>query len=179
MTPLRVSGGELRGRSLKVPRGSGLRPTTERVREAVFSILGDISGANVLDLFCGTGALGIEALSRGAATATLVDMDTAAARANVDVLGLSERAEVVRRGAIPYLQELADESFDLVLCDPPYRLADRLAADLGPLIRRSLAEGGRLMVESSPDQPLELSLPLLTERAYGDTLVRIYGGEQA
>jgi 16S rRNA G966 N2-methylase RsmD len=64
-----------------------------------------------------------------------------------------------------------------VLCDPPYRLADRLAADLDPLIRRVLATGGRVVVESSPDRPLPLTLALLTERAYGDTLVRIYGGE--
>jgi 16S rRNA (guanine966-N2)-methyltransferase len=178
MTRLRVSGGELRGRKLKVPRGSQLRPTTERVREAVFSILGDISGAKVLDLFCGTGALGIEALSRGAASATLVDTDTDAARKNVNELGLSEHAEVVRADAVAFLRGAQAGSFDLMLCDPPYKLADRFAADLDPLIRRSLAERGRVMVESSPDRPLDLSLPLLTERAYGDTLIRIHGGEQ-
>jgi 16S rRNA G966 N2-methylase RsmD len=65
-----------------------------------------------------------------------------------------------------------------VLCDPPYKLADRLAADLDPLIRDALAEGGRVMVESSPERPLPLTLPLITERGYGDTLIRIHGGDR-
>ena len=98
---LRISGGELRGRRLRGPRrGSEMRPTTERVREAVFSILGDVGGARVLDLFCGTGALGLEALSRGAASAVLVDSDPALAQRNVEELELGDRAEVVRSDAL-------------------------------------------------------------------------------
>jgi 16S rRNA (guanine966-N2)-methyltransferase len=179
MSELRITGGELGGRRIRVPRGArDLRPTTERVREAVFSMLGDLSGARVLDLFCGSGALGIEALSRGASEATLVDTRPAAARRNLESLGLTEHARTVRADAGRFLRRAEAGSFDLVLCDPPYRLADRLAADLDPLIRRALAEEGRVMVESSPDRPLELSLPLLTERTYGDTLVRIHGGER-
>jgi 16S rRNA (guanine966-N2)-methyltransferase len=179
MSELRITGGELGGRRIRVPRGArDLRPTTERVREAVFSILGDVSGARVLDLFCGSGALGIEALSRGASEATLVDRRPAAARRNLEALGLTEHARAVRADAGRFLRRAEDGSFDLVLCDPPYRLADRLAADLDPLIRRALAKGGRVMVESPPERPLELSLPLLTERTYGDTMVRIYGGER-
>jgi 16S rRNA (guanine966-N2)-methyltransferase len=179
MSELRITGGELGGRRIRVPRGArDLRPTTERVREAVFSILGGISGARVLDLFCGSGALGIEALSRGASEATLVDTRPAAARRNLESLGLTERARAVRADAGRFLRRAEDGAFDLVLCDPPYRLADRLAADLDPLIRRALAKGGRVMVESSPERPLELSLPLLAERTYGDTMVRIYGGER-
>ena len=178
MAEIRITGGELGGRRIWVPRRvQGLRPTTERVREAVFSILGDIVGARVLDLFCGTGALGIEALSRGASEATLVDTHPRTARRNVGELGLADRARVVRSDAVGFLRRAGGGSFDLVLCDPPYRLADRLAADLDPQIRLVLAEGGRVMVETSPDRPLELSLPLLTERAYGDTLVRIHGSE--
>ena len=175
MAEIRVTGGELRGRRLQVPK-RGTRPTTEKVREAVFSMLGDIGGARVLDLFCGTGALAIEALSRGAAEATLVDTHPRAARENVERLGLGDRAEVVRSDAIRYLRRAGGGSYDLVLCDPPYRLADRLATDLDPLIRGALAESGRAMIESSPDNPLQIDLPLLTERAYGDTLVRIHGG---
>jgi 16S rRNA (guanine966-N2)-methyltransferase len=179
MSELRITGGELGGRRIRVPRGArDLRPTTERAREAIFSILGDISGARVADLFCGSGALGIEALSRGAAEATLVDTRPAAARRNLDSLGLTERARAVRADAGRFLRRADEGAFDLVLCDPPYRLADRLAADLDPLIRRALAKGGRVMVESPPASPLELSLPLLTERTYGDTMVRIYGGER-
>ncbi|MGZ5375294.1 MAG: RsmD family RNA methyltransferase [Solirubrobacterales bacterium] len=170
---LRVAGGELRGRRLAAPRGGEARPTTERAREAVFSILGDVRGARVLDLFCGSGALGIEALSRGAARATLVDTRPDAAERNVEQLGLAGRAEVVRSDAARYLAG-SGEAFDLVLCDPPYKLADRFAAKIDPLIRDRLAEGARVIVESSPKSPLELSLPMRLERRYGETLVRLY-----
>jgi 16S rRNA (guanine966-N2)-methyltransferase len=179
VSELRVSGGEFRGRRLRVPRGApGLRPTTERVREAVFSILGNIAGARVLDLFCGTGALGIEAISRGAASATLVDRRPAAARRNVQALELGDRMEVVGGDAARFLRRAPEAGFELVLCDPPYRLADRLANALDPLIRRVLAGGGRVVIESSPDRPLPLSLPLLTERHYGDTLIRVHSAEE-
>jgi 16S rRNA (guanine966-N2)-methyltransferase len=176
MPELRITGGELGGRRIRAPKGAKLRPTTERVREAVFSILGDVSAARVLDLFCGTGALAIEALSRGASEATLVDTHPRAARENVEGLELTDRATVVRADAIRFLRRAERGSYDLVLCDPPYRLADRLAADLDPLIRGALAESGRVMTESSPDNPLQIELPLLTERAYGDTLIRVHGG---
>jgi 16S rRNA (guanine966-N2)-methyltransferase len=174
---VRITGGELRGRRLHVPK-TGVRPTTGKVREAIFSMLGSVEGARVLDLFCGTGVLGVEALSRGAAEAMLVDTRPAAARRNLDSLGLNDRAEVVRADAVTFLRRAEPGSFDLVLCDPPYRLADRLAAELDPLIPRVLARGGRVMLESSPQRPLELSLPLRTERGYGDTFIRIYGGKQ-
>jgi 16S rRNA (guanine966-N2)-methyltransferase len=175
MPELRITGGELGGRRIRAPKGAKLRPTTERVREAIFSILGDVSGARVLDLFCGTGALAIEALSRGAAEAALVDTHPAAARRNLEALELTGRARTFRSDAGRFLRRVEEASYDLVLCDPPYRLADRLAADLDPLIRNALAEGGRVMAESSPDRPLPLTLPLVTERSYGDTLVRIHG----
>jgi 16S rRNA (guanine966-N2)-methyltransferase len=178
MPALRITGGELGGRRIHAPKGTKLRPTTERVREAVFSILGDVSGARVLDLFCGTGALAIEALSRGAAEATLVDTHPAAARRNLEALELTGRAQAVRSDAARFLRRVEPGSYDLVLCDPPYKLADRLAADLDPLIRDALAEGARVMVESSPERPLPLTLPLITERAYGDTLVRIHGSDR-
>jgi 16S rRNA (guanine966-N2)-methyltransferase len=174
MPEIRVTGGELRGRRLHVPR-RGVRPTTGRVREAIFSMLGDIEGARVLDLFCGTGALAIEALSRGAMQATLIDKNPAAARRNLKSLGLEDRATALRYDAARFLRRAGPGSFDLVLCDPPYRLADRLAAELDPLIRAALAEGGRVMVETSPDRPLRLELPLINERAHGDTLIQIRG----
>jgi 16S rRNA (guanine966-N2)-methyltransferase len=173
MAEIRITGGELRGRRLFVPK-SGVRPTTSKVREAVFSMLGGIDGARVLDLFSGSGALGIEALSRGAGHAVLVDARPAASRRNVDDLGLGERADVVRADATAFLERAERASFDLVLCDPPYRLADRLGADLVQLIPGALAEGGRVMVETSLERPLALALPLVRERAYGDTLIRIH-----
>jgi 16S rRNA (guanine966-N2)-methyltransferase len=177
MAEMQITGGELRGRRLHVPK-AGMRPTTGRAREAIFSILGSVEGAKVLDLFCGSGALGIEALSRGAAAATLVDSRPAAARRNVEALGLGDRAQVVGGDAARFLRRAPEGGFELVLCDPPYKLADRLANDLDPLIRRALAGGGRVVVESSPDRPLPLSLPLLTERRYGDTLIRVHAAEE-
>jgi 16S rRNA (guanine966-N2)-methyltransferase len=173
---LRITGGELGGRRIRAPRARDLRPTTEKVREALFSILGDVSGACVLDLFCGTGALAIEALSRGAGEATLVDNKPDAARRNIEALDLGERATVVRSDAARFLRR-AEARFDLILCDPPYRLADRLATELVQLIPKVLAEGGRVVAESSPDRPLALDLPLSTERAYGDTLIRIHAAK--
>ena len=188
MPELRITGGELGGRRIASPRRSGhVRPTTERVREAIFSILGDLGEARVLDLYCGTGALAIEALSRGAQQATLVDTRPELARENVESLDLSERsgpwhgqrgrAVVVRSDALAFLGRAPEGGFDLVLCDPPYELADRTSAQLAPQLRRVLAPGGRLMLETSVEQPLEVDLPLLRERRYGDTLVRVHAAE--
>jgi 16S rRNA (guanine966-N2)-methyltransferase len=175
MTELRIVGGELGGRKLASPRrGAETRPTTERVREAVFSILGDIGGLRVLDLFCGTGALGIEAVSRGAAQATLVDAHPALARTNVERLELGDRVTVVRSEAVRWLDRAPEAAFDLVLCDPPYGLDERISSELDPLLRRVLAPGGRVMVESSAKRPVSLDLPLARERTYGDTLVRVH-----
>jgi len=172
---VRVAGGELRGRRLAVPK-EGVRPTTERVREAVFSILGDIAGVRVLDLFCGSGALGIEAVSRGAEEATLVDSDVRTAAANVEELDLGDRITVARGDAARFLRG-EQGVFDLVFCDPPYKLADRLAEDLDPLIQSRLAEGGRVIFETAPDAASPMTLPLRLERAYGDSLIRLYGDE--
>ena len=176
MADLRITGGELGGRRIQAPRRrrGEVRPTTERLREALFSILGDVSGLRVLDLFAGTGALGIEALSRGASDAVLVDRDARLAQRNIEALGLSARASVVRSDAARYLRREGAGRFDLVLCDPPYGLPERSARQIEPLIRASLAEGGRVVIESAPEGGIELELPLLRERRYGDTLLRVH-----
>lgn len=150
-----------------------MRPTADRVRESLFAILGDLGALRVLDLFAGTGALAIEALSRGAAEATLVDTDPSLAERNVTALGLAQRARVVRGDARGFLRRERG-SFDLVFCDPPYRLADRLGPDLDKLLPPHLAAGARVIAESDIGAPLELSLPLADERRYGDTLIRIH-----
>ena len=144
------------------------------MREAAFSILGSIEGARVLDLFCGTGALAFEALSRGAAEATLVDMRTKVARQNVGRLGLEDRARVVRSDAARFLRRAAG-GFDLILCDPPYDLPDRDWDRIAPPLAASLAEGGRLMLETAASHPLPIELSLLRERRYGDTILRLHG----
>jgi 16S rRNA (guanine966-N2)-methyltransferase len=171
---MRVVAGELGGRRLQAPKGADVRPTADRVREAVFSILGAIDGARVLDLYCGTGALGIEAISRGADTAVLVDADPAPAWRNVEALGIEDRCEVVRSDALHYLRR-EDGRFDLVFCDPPYKLAARLGPDLTRLIPDRLAKEGRVIIESDVKQPLEVALPLEVERRYSDTVIRVHG----
>jgi 16S rRNA (guanine966-N2)-methyltransferase len=177
---LRIVAGELKGRRLQSPprRSAAVRPTADRVREALFSILGDVRGATVLDLYCGTGALAIEALSRGATDATLVDTHTALARRNVAELGVGDRCEVVRADARAYLRRTR-RAFDLIFCDPPYRLADRLEGELDSLIDSRLAPGGRLILEGSVRRPLRVDLPLELERRYGDTLIRVHTGGAA
>jgi 16S rRNA (guanine966-N2)-methyltransferase len=177
---MRVIAGELKGRRLVAPRGWKVRPTSDRVREAIFSALGDIGGARVLDLFCGTAALAIEALSRGAASAVLVDRDTRPALGNVERLGLGDRAELVRADAARWLaarEETAEvPRFDLVFVDAPYRLADRVGQALDTHLPRLLAVGGRVVVESGARAPLRIdSLEGLRQRRYGAADVSFYG----
>jgi len=177
---MRVIAGELKGQRLVAPRGWKVRPTSDRVREAIFSALGErVLGATVLDLYCGTGALAIEALSRGAARALLVDRDTRPALGNVEHLGLGARTELVRADAGRWLGQVSAGAeagkFDLIFVDAPYRLADRVAQDLNTHFPRLLASGGRAIVESGAGKPLRLdSLESLRQRRYGAADVSIY-----
>ena len=175
---MRVIGGEFRGRPLVAPKGQDTRPTADRVREAVFSILGDVEGERVLDLFAGSGALAIEALSRGSAEATLVDSSAAAVAAikrNLSALGVA--AEVQRQRASVFLERAraAERQYDLVFLDPPYHQPSALGRELSTSLAPVLAAQARVVVESDRRAPLELELPLLVDRRYGDTLIRIYG----
>lgn len=176
---MRVTGGELSGRRIRVPGGAAVRPTTDRVRESLFARLGDLADASVLDLFAGSGALGIEALSRGAARAVFVERASAVAavlRSNLDALGLAARSRIVRADAAGAVRRLAQEGLrvDLVLLDPPY--AEPEAADRA---LRSLATSGILarhatvVVEASrrtPPPEIE-GLSRVDERRYGDTVL--------
>ena len=175
---MRVVGGRLGGRTLVAPRGRATRPTPERVREALFSILAPVEGLRVLDLFAGSGALAIEALSRGAASATLVDSSRAAisaVRRNLEALELV--AEVRSQRALPFLDHAKDHArqYDLVFLDPPYRHPPTLERELSTALVPVLAPGARVVAESDRRAPLELG-PLTSpdERRYGDTLIRIY-----
>jgi 16S rRNA (guanine(966)-N(2))-methyltransferase RsmD len=178
---MRVIAGDLKGQRLVAPRGWKVRPTSDRVREAIFSALGArVPGARVLDLYCGTGALSIEALSRGAASAVLVDRDTRPALGNVQRLGLEERAELVRADVGRWLGDVSSApaagKFELVFVDAPYRLADRVAQDLNTHLPQLLSEGGRAVVESGARRPLRIdSLEPLRQRRYGAADVTIYG----
>jgi 16S rRNA (guanine966-N2)-methyltransferase len=174
---VRVVAGEFKGRRLHAPRGRRTRPTADRVREALFSILGDVSGLRVLDLFAGSGALGIEALSRGASEAVFVDDDARAVEAirrNLDAVGAD--AEVHRRDVLRYLACAAGERYDLVFVDPPYDSAVRLGGPLSESLPALLGDQGRIVTESDKRSPLALELPLVLERTYGDTRVAVHSG---
>jgi 16S rRNA (guanine(966)-N(2))-methyltransferase RsmD len=176
---VRVIAGTFKGRRLQAPPGLDTRPTADRVREALFSILGPrVEHARVLDLFAGSGALGIEALSRGARAATFVDSAAPAVRvvaANLDAVGAE--AEVVRAEARRFLggASRSARQYDLVFLDPPYRLAASFGRDLSAAVPAVLAPEALVVVESDRRSPLEIDLPLEDERRYGDTLIRIHG----
>jgi 16S rRNA (guanine966-N2)-methyltransferase len=174
--PVRVVAGEFKGRRLRAPRGMRTRPTADRVREALFSMLGDVSGAHVLDLYAGTGALGIEALSRGAGSALFVERDARAAAAiedNLRSLGLDQ--PVRRQDALRFLAR-GEGAFDLVFCDPPYDSVPRIVGPLAERLPALLARGARIVTESDKRSPLELPFRLLAERTYGDTRIAIHAG---
>ena len=176
---MRIVAGRHKGRRLRAPAGAGTRPTADRVREALFSILGPMDGLRVLDLYAGSGALGLEALSRGAESATFVESARpalAAIRANLDATG--DEAEIVASDAIRWLRAAGDgeRAFDLVFCDPPYDAAARIAQPLGDLLPRVAAPQALIVTESSKRNPLVIDLPLTDERTYGDTRIAIHRG---
>lgn len=188
---MRVVAGKYGGRQLRSPRGSKTRPTADKVREALFSALGSIEGANVLDLFAGTGALGIEALSRGASSAVFVESDRAASRALSEnlhaIVGEDEAGsfELHRRDARVVLQQIGRKAqaggahFDLVFIDPPYARAQQYSEWLSQHLPLCLTSDAVVVIECESRNPLTLkfetqtNLPPAQERRYGDTLLRI------
>jgi 16S rRNA (guanine966-N2)-methyltransferase len=170
---MRVIAGEYRGRRLKAPPGVRTRPTADRVREALFSILGDVEDLRVADLFAGSGALGIEALSRRAEHATFVEKSHGAVGVlnfNLAALGIVDGVEVFEWDTIAWLGTVGDAlAFDLVFVDPPYSSAPRLGEPLTELLPRILTPHATIVTESDKRDPLVLDLPLDDERVYGDT----------
>ena len=174
---MRIIAGSHRGHRIAAPTGRDTRPTSDRVRENAFNLIGPVDDADVLDLFAGSGALGLEALSRGAAEVTFEDSSAAsvaAVRANLEAVG--GEAEVRRADALRFLRTAAGETrhYDLVLLDPPYRLAERLGRELSEALPGVLAPAALVVCESDRRAPLPLDLPLRDERRYGDTLIRIH-----
>lgn len=181
---MRVVGGKLRGRALVSPKDGNVRPTSDRVREAVFNILEhgiddfDIGGVNVLDLFAGTGALGIEALSRGAAQGVFVE-NAAASRAliqeNFQALGLAGVATIFRRTATDLGAAYRKLSFQLVFADPPYGASLGEQAIAGAITNGWLDDGAIVVLEEAADA--EINLPetcsVIDQRRYGSTQVVI------
>jgi 16S rRNA (guanine966-N2)-methyltransferase len=165
---MRIVGGQFGGRRLVVPKDTRVRPTADRVREAWMSILGDaLPGARVLDLFAGSGALGLEALSRGAASATFVELNPASLKAlnqNIGALGVDDLVTVHRGDALRYAEKLPQGAFDVVVADPPYTVD--YAARLVALFRRH--PFGRIL---SVEHKSELGIPGDDTRHYGDTAI--------
>jgi 16S rRNA (guanine(966)-N(2))-methyltransferase RsmD len=165
---MRIISGSARGRKLREPRGDDIRPTSDLVKESVFNIIQfDVEGRRVLDLFAGTGQLGIEALSRGAARAVFVDESRdalALVRENLQTAGFSDSAEVVRGGAIPYLN--GRERFDVIFLDPPYD-SPLIAQALDKIIEFDiLKEHGIIICEARVSTPLPELPPLFSVREY-------------
>ncbi len=179
---MRIVAGQMRGRRLVAPDGLDTRPTSDRVRESIFAILAHVDGLDVIDLFAGSGAMALEALSRGARSALCVDTAPAAIaaiRVNADILDEPQRLRVRRAD---WRRALADEAaagrrFGLCLLDPPYSLLPRITADLGDALAPVLEFGAVIVVEgAASDGPPEipgLDVASRTDRTYGSTAITI------
>jgi 16S rRNA (guanine966-N2)-methyltransferase len=178
---MRIIAGSRKGRRIAAPPGLDTRPTGDRVREAVFNLVGPVDGARVLDLYAGSGAMGLEALSRGAEHATFVERDRVAAATilrNAETLGLEDAATLRREDARRVLASdaAAGTLYDLVLVDPPYRMLPGLLPDLGRLLPPVVTADGLVVVESEAREEPELPLPLRTSRRYGSVRITLFEG---
>jgi 16S rRNA (guanine966-N2)-methyltransferase len=175
---VRIIAGTRRGHKIAAPKGLDTRPTSDRVRESAFNLIGPVDGASVLDLFAGSGAMGLEALSRGAESATFVEADRRAAETideNLAKLRLTG-ARIVRDDAVRALaaEASAGRKYDLVLVDPPYDLYPELEPKLARYLPHVLADGGLLVVETGARVEPELPLEQRTSRRYGSARVTLY-----
>jgi 16S rRNA (guanine966-N2)-methyltransferase len=175
---MRVIAGSRKGHKLVAPHGLDTRPTSDRVRENIFNLVGPVDGARVLDLFAGSGALGIEALSRGAASAVFVEREAEAVRAverNLDRLRLTG-ARVVHGDVLHTIaqESTAGAKYDLVLVDPPYGMLTEIQPRLARHLPSLLAADGLLVVETDARTEPDLPLPVRTSRKYGHTRVTLF-----
>jgi 16S rRNA (guanine966-N2)-methyltransferase len=172
---VRIIAGTHRGSRIAAPKGLDTRPTGDRVREAAFNLIGPVDDAAVLDLFAGSGAMGIEALSRGAASATFVESDRGACRTiadNLAKLGLTG-ARITCGDAVWALRQ-ETRTYDLVLVDPPYETWDAFQPKLAELLPRVLEPDGLLVVETSARTQPDLPLSLRTSRRYGSARLTLF-----
>jgi 16S rRNA (guanine966-N2)-methyltransferase len=175
---MRIIAGTRKGTRIAAPRGDATRPTADKVRGAVFNILGDVTGLKVLDLFAGSGALGLEAMSRGAALALLVDNRPAAVKtiaANITKLRL-ENVLLKRRDYLSILRNEAKRGghYNLIFVDPPYKILRVVLPELEQWLPRIVSSDARLVVESDAREELSMDFELAIEKKYGDTRVSIY-----
>jgi len=175
---VRIVAGERRGARIAAPRGEQTRPTSDRAREAAYTLIGPVDGAAVLDLFAGSGAMGLEALSRGAGSCVFVESDRGACKVIQDNLAKLRLtgARVVCKDAFLALREerAARRTYDLVLADPPYDVWDSVEARLGEAVEPVLAPDGLLVVETAAKVQPELPLDLVTSRRYGSARITLF-----
>jgi 16S rRNA (guanine966-N2)-methyltransferase len=175
---MRIIAGSRKGHTIYAPKGMETRPTGDRVREAIFSLIGTVDDATVLDLFAGSGAMGLEALSRGAVSVVFVENDRAAVRTierNLDKLRLGG-ATVLQQDAVRALagETAARRAYDLVLVDPPYEMYPDLESQLANYLPRLLARDGLVVVETDERVEPDLPLGVRMSRRYGSTRVTLF-----
>jgi 16S rRNA (guanine966-N2)-methyltransferase len=172
---MRIISGTHRGARIAAPEGVATRPTGDRVREAAFNLIGPVDGATVLDLFAGSGAMGLEALSRGAASVTFVEGDRAACRAIADNLAkLRLTGARITCGDAVWALRQETRTYDLVLVDPPYEAWAELAPKLAEQLPRVLAADGLLVVETGARTEPSLPLQVRTSRRYGSARLTLF-----
>ena len=175
---MRIIAGERRGARISAPKGDTTRPTGDRVREAAYNLIGPVEGAAVLDLFAGSGAMGLEALSRGARRCVFVESDRAACaviRANLEKLRFTG-ALILQKDVFQALRDEhgAGRSYDLVLVDPPYGAWPDLESRLADALPQTLAPEGILVVETSARVKPDIPLELVTSRRYGSARITLF-----
>ncbi len=179
MGEIRIIGGSRRGRRLTVPPVRSVRPTSDRVREAVFDVLGPLQGEQVMDVFAGSGALGLEALSRGAARCVFIERDPRVCtvlRLNISRLGFQEVSEVVSANFLTGLRmvDARGERYDVLFLDPPYSTSGEVMAQVKPWLQQLLGDGAVAVVEGPKGTNLEVGLEKVFERNYGDTCISMF-----
>ena len=177
---MRIISGSRKGASIASPKGAETRPTGDRVREAAFSLVGPVDGATVLDLYAGSGAMGLEALSRGAASAVFVESDRRACRVierNLDTLRLPGGTVLCTDAAQAIAADsAAGRRYDLVLVDPPYRMLSSLESLLARYLPGLVTKDGLLVFETSARAQPRLPLPERTSRRYGSARLTVFEG---
>jgi len=178
---MRIIAGDFRGRNLISPKGKAVRPTTDRVREAIFNILGNITNCDFLDLFAGTGAVSFEALSRGASSATLVDKNLRTAQKNAELLGVNHKVSWKKLDIDRFLASATSKTYDVIFVDPPYELALDIHLQVLTFAEKTLLEDGILIFEHKKKCELSERAGTMQRsqiRLYGDTAISLYEHEE-
>lgn len=173
---LRIIAGDLKGRAFAAPRAYGTHPMGERIRGALFNVLGDIGGMSVFDPYAGSGALSFEALSRGAGSALLIEQDQAACRTiheSAEALGVTDKVQVITGNCVGWSNTYSDQQFDLVLCDPPY---DAVLGKVIEKLSRHVSAKGLLVLSwpSHVELPELPSMAIRQQKTYGNATLAFY-----